>query len=101
MENAGTVVSGGTWLVITPASTAEAGAVGKLTTPGAEDRASGGDNHKVHNTMLQVSPITGGYRIPGSIEGVNVTALLDTGAAVTLLRHDLWMNIATQPHDHW
>ena len=28
-----------------------------------------------------------------------MTALLDTGAAVTLLRHDVWMNITTQPHD--
>ena len=48
---------------------------------------------------MQVSPITGGYRVPVSVEGVNLTALLDTGAAVTLLRHDMWMNIAAQPHD--
>ena len=62
------------------------------------DRASGGETEKVHHSV-QISPIIGGYRIPGSIQGTSVTLLLDTGAAVTLLRHDVWMGITAQPSD--
>ena len=74
------------------------GPAGKLNTPGAVDRASGGETEKVHHSV-QISPIIGGYRIPGSIQGTSVTLLLDTGAAVTLLRHDVWMGITAQPSD--
>ena len=74
------------------------GPAGKLNTPGAVDRASGGETEKVHHS-IQISPIIGGYRIPGSIQGTSVTLLLDTGAAVTLLRHDVWMGITAQPSD--
>ena len=49
--------------------------------------------------IIQVSPVVGGYRIAGNVCGTSVTLLLDTGAAVTLLRHDVWMSIADRtPH---
>lgn len=52
------------------------------------DRVLGGEHLKVQTDTL-ISPITGGYRLPGSVNGVDVTLLLDTGATVTLLRHDV------------
>ena len=62
------------------------------------DLVSGGENLEVQ-TPIPSSPITGGYRLPGSIDGVGVTLLLDTGAAVTLLRRDVWMRTAAQSSD--
>ena len=44
-----------------------------------------------------ISPITGGYRLPGCVNGVDITLLLDTGAAVTLLRQDVWAKVAASP----
>ena len=71
---------------------------GKLNTPDAVDRASGGEMEKVQN-VIQVSPVVGGYRIAGNVCGTSVTLLLDTGAAETHLRHDVWMSIADRmPH---
>ena len=61
---------------------------GKLDTPNMVDRVLGGEHLKVQTDTL-ISPITGGYRLPGSVNGVDVTLLLDTGATVTLLRHDV------------
>ena len=46
---------------------------------------------------VNVSPVTGGYRLSGSINGTNLNLLLDTGAAVTLLRDDIWRKITPQP----
>ena len=37
-----------------------------------------------------VAPIAG-YRLSGTIQGVNISLLLDTGAAVTLLHEDTWL----------
>ena len=71
---------------------------GKLGTPDTVDLVSGGENLEVQPPM-QISPITGGYRLPGSINGTSITLLLDTGAAVTLLRQDVWMRIAALPSD--
>ena len=48
---------------------------------------------------MLASTIAGGYRIPGSINGTEVTLLLDTGAAVTLLRHDVWTSITAKLPD--
>ena len=78
-----------------PASS-PARATGKLDTPGTVDRVSGGENLEVQ-PLIHVSPITGGYRLPGTINGVHVTLLLDTGAAVTLLRQDVWTRVGAQP----
>ena len=71
---------------------------GKLGTPDTVDLVSGGENLEVQPPM-QISPITGGYRLPGSINGTSITLLLDTGAAVTLLRQDVWMRITALPSD--
>ena len=45
---------------------------------------------------LTISPVTctDGYRVKGSIYGVPMSFLLDTGAAVTLLREDKWKEIS-------
>ena len=67
-------------------------------TPGTADRVSGGESGEVQ-PPISISPITGGYRVPGSINGVNLTLLVDTGAAVTLLREDVWTKIATRTGD--
>ena len=47
---------------------------------------------------VHISPVTGGYRLTGSINGTNINLLLDTGAAVTLLREDVWKQLAPKPH---
>ena len=54
-------------------------------------QASEGES-KAHITQHLVSPIspTGGYQVHCTINGVDVSFLLDTGAAVTLLRKDTW-----------
>ena len=49
----------------------------------------------MHMDIAPVMP-TGGYRLPAKIDGVDVRMLLDTGAAVTLLRHDIWLQIASR-----
>ena len=49
----------------------------------------------MHMDIAPVMP-TGGYRLPAKIVGVDVRMLLDTGAAVTLLRHDIWFQIASR-----
>ena len=76
------------------------------TTPGAEsgkldpsdtaDQMSEGDKLMVQSP-INVSPVTGGYRLPGWINGTKLSLLLDTGAAVTLLREDVWRQLAPQP----
>lgn len=60
------------------------------------DQVLDGEIPKVQ-TLISISPISGGYRLPGQIGGVPITLLLDTGAAVTLLRQDVWAKIAAQP----
>ena len=49
-----------------------------------------------------VSPIspTGGYRLQGSVNGVNFSLLLDTGATVTLLRKDTWERVTKGNSNH-
>ena len=49
-----------------------------------------------------ISPVTpaGGYRVEGAVNGIPTSFLLDTGAAVTLLRQDTWETItANCPQD--
>ena len=62
------------------------------------DQVSDGGKLKVQQP-IHISPVTGGYRLPGTINGTNVTLLLDTGAAVTLLRQDVWAQITAPPSD--
>ena len=43
---------------------------------------------------------TSGYRLPGKIIGTQVSLLLDTEAAVTLLREDVWTRIMAKSPIH-
>ena len=52
---------------------------------------SEGDNPKVQQ-LINVSPVI--YRLPGTVNDIHLTLLLDTGAAITLLREDVWGQIA-------
>ena len=49
-------------------------------------------------TIVYASPVMpmSGYRLSGSVDGVDISLLLDTGAAVTLLRADTWSQVATK-----
>ena len=69
---------------------------GKLATPGTRDQVSGGGKLKVP-PLISVSPVTCGYHLPGTVNGTQVSLLLDTGAAVTLLREDVRKGITPQP----
>ena len=74
--------------------------VGKLETSSALDRPLEVKESEVHhpNTYMYASPVdsTGGYHVVGSVDGVQVSLLLDTGAAVTLLREDTWSQVTTK-----
>lgn len=63
---------------------------GKRLTLGATSRASEG-NIKTQKT-LSISPLNPAtaFRVVGNINGSSVSFLLDTGAAVTLMRKDVW-----------
>ena len=54
---------------------------------------SGGVTLKVQQP-IQISPVTGGYRLLGTLYGTPIALLVDTGAAVTLLRQDIWNQIS-------
>lgn len=47
---------------------------------------------------MYASPVdsTGGYHVVGSVDGVQVSLLLDTGAAVTVLREDTWSQVTAK-----
>jgi hypothetical protein len=69
---------------------------GKRLTPDTADRVLGGEYLKVLTDTV-ISPVTGGYQLPGCVNGLDVALLLDTGAAVTLLRQDVWDKVAATP----
>ena len=48
---------------------------------------------------ISIFPISYGYKLPSMISGVPVTMLLDTGAAVSLLRRDVWIKVSAQLSD--
>ena len=45
-----------------------------------------------HDRKVVISPVTstGGYRLEGTVNGAQTSFLVDTGAAVSLLRDDAW-----------
>ena len=75
-------------------------AAGKLETSSALDRPLEVKESEVHypNTYMYASPVdpTGGYHVVGSVDGVQVSLLLDTGTAVTLLREDTWSQVTAK-----
>ena len=66
---------------------------GKLLTLHAEDRACEGEPRKVPQSLslFSVSP-SAAYRVTGVVNGT-ITTFVDTGAAVSLLRADMWEKI--------
>ena len=66
-------------------------AAGKLETLGAKGRACEGSPRKAQGDiqLLAVNP-TSTFQLSGSINGFSVSFMPDTGAAVTLLRKDVW-----------
>ena len=63
----------------------------KLDSPGTVDQVPGGGNP--NQQLIPIFPVTGGYRLLGTINNTELALLLDTGAAVTLLWH-IWEKIA-------
>ena len=58
--------------------------------------------HSFDAPHVHVSPVVsaGGYRLSGTINGVELSLLLDTGAVVSLLREDAWSRVtANNPQD--
>ena len=71
-------------------------AAGKLETLGAKSRACEKKKKKfqqAHALTIAVSTPTGGYQLEATVDGVSVPFLLDTGAAVSLLREDTWKRV--------
>ena len=72
---------------------------GKLETASARGREPEGEPIKAHtNVYVCVYPttLTGGYRLSGAVNSPQMSLLLDTGAAVTLLREDTWARAAAK-----
>ena len=46
--------------------------------------------------FLLYTILTGGYRLSGAVNGAQMSLLLDTGPAVTLLREDTWARAAAK-----
>ena len=70
---------------------------GKLTTSSAADQPLEDDFYQVQHPehTFYTSPLSpsSGFCLAGAINGVSVPMLVDTGAAVTLLRVDVWQQV--------
>ena len=63
---------------------------GKLVTLGAKDLVSEGDPRQASNiSILPVNPVPA-YNVKGYVNNLSIQIVLDTGAAVTLLKKDIW-----------
>ena len=69
---------------------------GKLVT--AVYQVSEGENQEIP-TDIPVSLVTSGYQVSGIFNGIQVSILLDTGAAVTLLREDVCKQMVPRSPD--
>ena len=67
---------------------------GKLLTPGAKSRASEGEPNKAQHPNTNIPTLSVGststYRLTGFVNGTRAEFLVDTGAAVTLVRKEVW-----------
>ena len=63
---------------------------GKLEPPCTRDRVQGGKRNKVQPLIISPVISADSYRVVGEVDGISTSFLLDTGAAVTLLREDVW-----------
>ena len=71
---------------------------GKLESLGAKSRTYEGDSKRAQNQLITISPVSspaGGYRLKVAVNGALIPFLLDTGAAVSLLREDTWNQVNT------
>ena len=72
----------------------------KTKNPGAQGRVPEGEPSKAHspNVCVYVSPVapSGDYHLFGAVNEVQLSLLLDTGVAVTLLREDSWARISAK-----
>ena len=85
-------------LEVGPTSSKLLKAAEKLTPTGAKDRSTEDDFSQVQRFKhsAYASPACrSGFRLTGSLNGVAVSMLVDTGAAATLLRLDVWEQIVT------
>ena len=73
-------------------------AAGKLITSGATDRPPESELSEVQIPESYTLPVhpSSGFRLSGSVNGVGISLLVDTGAAVTLLRLDAWEQVVAQ-----
>jgi len=62
---------------------------GKLETLGMPGQVHEGELNK---TQTPISPVfcSGGHLVPGTVNGVETSFLIDTGAGVSLLNEDQW-----------
>ena len=71
---------------------------GKLESLGDKSQSYEGQSSKALNKdrVVGISPLTPsrGYKVEGTVNGVPIVFLLDTGAAVTLFRKDTWARIS-------
>ena len=67
----------------------------KQATIAAIDPVTKAHSSNLHVCVSLVTP-TGGYCLSGVVTGVETSLLLDTGAAVTLLRDDTWARITAK-----
>ena len=77
-------------------------AAGKLETLAAKGRASEGEPRKAYkNFPIRISPVNPApsYDILGEVNSQSIKFIVDTGAAVTLLRGDLWDKATTAGTD--
>ena len=66
---------------------------GKLKTPCARSRAQEGEQEMAQTLSISLVTPTGGYHVKGMVDQVPTSFLVDTGAAVTLLRKETWEHV--------
>ena len=69
---------------------------GKRQPPSSQSQVTGGKGGLAHKE-ISIFPVNAAtaFRVTGSVGGISVTFLLDTGSAVTLVRRDLWDQIGS------